>query len=194
LAVYITRRHPYKIKAGVDAAKDAKDIDYCIRCGNEAILLEKYENENRFKCSKCSYHWAVAVGTELKGRKKNTGKNKSGILIRDMSKKDKEQKKKEDTETVNTAEEIQEIVKVIREGFAQKKVLTFEYEAQKSGKSTRSVEPYKLEIRNNELILWAYCLTGEGIRVFKLGNIKNILQSDFTYEPKWEIVDSVKDV
>jgi predicted DNA-binding transcriptional regulator YafY/ribosomal protein S27AE len=183
------------MNAAKEAAKTATDVDYCIRCGNDAVLLEKYENENRFKCSKCSYQWAISTGTKME--KPRSKKAQKGITVRDMSRKDESKPnlfEKAKTEvSVNTPEEIKELVKVIKEGLKNKKILNFDYDSKKNGKSSRSVEPYKLEVKNNEIILWAYCLSGEGIRVFKLGSIKNISQADFTYEPKWEIVDSIKD-
>ena len=58
--------------------------------------------------------------------------------------------------------------------------------------TSRNVEPYKLVRNGNgDVIVYAYCLDKEGIRTFKLHNVSDLVLQDYTFTPRWDIVDQV---
>lgn len=62
-------------------------------------------------------------------------------------------------------------------------MVEIKYKDSKGNVSTRMVEPYKLD--QNEF--WAYDPEKEGIRHFKLKNIKALKPAKATYEPRWSV-------
>jgi hypothetical protein len=188
----------YKGKNHISKALQHQELGTisCPHCGAQADVTDTKEDRITYRCSGCE---AIIIQTvspvDIKTKKAQKKKRDEfrAIQVRERS----EKKKGDKQEGPLKKEESQEnrdipspTVPVIQGAMKHKRVLTIEYVSSKGSKSTRSVEPYKLEKnRKGEIVLWAYCHEGEGIRQFKLKGIVAADKSDYEYEPRWPIED-----
>lgn len=150
--------------------KDDPNTTMCV-CGREAELKKEYPRKRIYECSFCD---AVSV----------VPKNSSEVS---KSKKEEKQKEKDFTKNVSKNEK----VNVLRKHMTNLEMIDFEYISKNGTKSSRTVEPYKLDVKNGEIYLWAFCSAGEGIRMFKLSGIRKIASSGFNYKPRYPLEDNV---
>lgn len=66
----------------------------------------------------------------------------------------------------------------LKHAILQQSIVTFAYYNSEGGKSFRSVEPMQLYFKSNSWYLKAYCLTKQGLRLYKLSRIKTLVISD----------------
>jgi len=144
--------------------------DFCPICFATGHELKRTVQFIRYECDKCKHKWDVNPFYEEKIKKS------PGILIRDKS--DKKIEHKEDTQQNEIRNiDVEQIKKIIEEAIAEKKLVQFDYIKQDQ-KENRLVQPYRLEVRKNELSLFCHDLDQDGIRLFKLCNIENISIKD----------------
>jgi hypothetical protein len=89
-------------------------------------------------------------------------------------------------------ETIHSMVDVIRKAMENSQILSFTYTAAK-GQGFRSVEPYKLTVKGADIVLFAHDLEGDGIRIFKLGNMSGAELQEYAFNPRHQIEDKLKD-
>lgn len=194
MTVFFTRRHQNVRELGKKEAKDAPGSSTCPHCGAQTNLIEKYPDKEVYKCSECD---ATNTYTISPARIKKVKKSPNGpnvIMVRDRS---KERVKEDKPSSPTEVEELEESptvenLNLVRESMLQKKVVEFSYISSKGKKSARRVEPYKLTTdKKGNLVLYAYCLDGEGIRRFTLGSISKLTLSEDEYEPRWNLEDEI---
>jgi len=78
-------------------------------------------------------------------------------------------------------EALSEKLSQVREAIETTKRMTFSYANVQGEVSRRSVEPVKLILKSNNWYLFAYCLTKEAYRVFKLGRIADLRVLETTF-------------
>lgn len=162
----------------------------CPSCGKMADAVQTSDDRTVYKCSHCK---AENTYTHpITSPKKKVNEEKLGVLtLRNTEKKDEKPKKEEKPEdTKKESAEIGERITNVRKGMKESKLVQFVYMDKSGKKSTRLVEPYKLmRDKAGDLILYAYCLDGQGIRVFKLAHTANVAVQDYTYVPRWPTED-----
>jgi predicted DNA-binding transcriptional regulator YafY len=148
-------------------------------------LIEKGDGRQVFVCVKCHATSTFADLSSLT-EKKTKEIRLGAITLRDKSierQKPNNSKSKE----VNI-----ELLNVIRAAMSGAKLLQFGYGNDKQI-IQRTVEPYKLaQDGSKNIILYAYCTEGEGIRIFKLSKMVDAKLMEYGYKPKWEIEDKLK--
>lgn len=193
MAVLFSRANKQKKKQAQQSASGLEDEIFCPNCGYEAKLIEIYKDRKVYKCTKCM---EISTYTILPDKPNKTNKHKGkqkeipGIIIRDRSKekeKDKKEHTKEDSDPPTT------MLQEIERGMESTQILSFEYVTKDGKKSMRRVEPYKItKDASGNIILYAFCLEGGGIRVFKLNGMKNIKSMEYTFKPRWPIENEIK--
>lgn len=69
---------------------------------------------------------------------------------------------------------IQPYLKIIRSALRENKLLVFEYVAHHGSKTTRTVEPYQLVLKDNHWYLQGYCYKRTDFRLFRLSRMSNL--------------------
>ena len=191
--IYRKHRHPHLISAGRAAARGETSTFNCPTCGSVSKMVEKYKDRATYKCNACGELSTFTINPGDVKKLHKTQKNPTGILVRDRSKENKT--KNIETKPQEKVEgNIKENLNNIREGMKKRSNLMFEYIGKNGDKTLRDVEPYKLIVsKKGELILYAYCTVGKGIRTFKLNNIKGVEVSQTEFKPRWVLEDKIKD-
>ena len=189
------------------SAKEASEKK-CPHCLYPMELVEQQEDRIVCKCENCGatniFTFSPDEIERAKGKKPKT-KKFSTFTLRDKSQKSKKKKKPEikegppkpvdpdqKPENVHEDEAVQRIA-TIREGMQKQQVLTFEYVSSKGMRTSRAVEPYKIERnKKGEIVLWAWCQEGEGIRQFKLHGVSGVEISGYPYKPRFDVEDKLK--
>ena len=190
--IYRKKRNPHIVAAGKAAARGELLTCDCPKCGNEAKVVEKHKDRATYKCVGCNELSTFTIAPDDVVKVPRTKKSTPGILIRDRSK-EKNTTVDENVETEEITDNIETNLNTIREGMEKRSNLLFEYAGKDGNKTLRDVEPYKL-MRNKkgELMLYAYCIAGNGIRTFKLSSIKSMSVSETEFKPRWIIEDNIK--
>jgi predicted DNA-binding transcriptional regulator YafY len=76
-----------------------------------------------------------------------------------------------------------EVLRVIQEGAAKKKRITFNYSDNNGKLTVRTVEPYEIK----GILLYAYCIERQGIRGFKLSQMTYPSVTKESFEPRFEV-------
>lgn len=164
--VYITPKRRKKEKL----LDNCNTTDFCPICFATGYEIKRTVQFIKYECEKCKHKWDVNPFYEEKIKKT------SGIVIRDKS--DKKVEHKENVvQNLVVNKDINQIKQIIEEAIDEKKLVQFDYTKQDQ-KENRLVQPYRLELRKNELSLFCYDLDNDGIRLFKLANIENITIKD----------------
>lgn len=191
MTIYYWRSGQNVRKHGEEKAKSSPGTSTCPSCGKPSDLIEKYDDRDVYKCTGCG---ATNTFTVSPAKMKKVKKSKEGpnyIVVRDKS---KEKKQKESVTVVEEIEEpdVMETVSTLRESMLEKKVIEFDYVAVSGKESSRKVEPYKLSRdRHGNVILYAYCVKGKGIRRFNLRGMTFLNISDEEYVPRWKMEDEL---
>jgi hypothetical protein len=168
-----------------------KETQTCPECKKGKLELQDVgKDRNSYKCKSCKATVIFTGGPKQQKTDKN--KRLSLLTVRDRSpQKSKDEKQDSELDPVNKAI----MLHTIRKGMTEHTILNFEYIASDGNKSSRSVEPYKLtKNKYGEIILFAYDLEKDSIRVFKLGGMGDIEKQEYTYKPRWDVEDKlVKD-
>lgn len=159
---------------------------HCPSCGGHLIASKSLNNEPSSKCQSCGAEVSVTQGGPSKGPPRATG----GIIVRDMSgtKGKKQSSAGAKPATVSPAD-VSATTKLIRQAMTEKKVLSFSYRDAVGNVTFRQVEPYKLEVRNGQLVLFGFCLEKGAIRTFNISSMFLGKLETYTYEPKWPVED-----
>jgi hypothetical protein len=159
----------------------------CPSCREQLTISESGVDRDTFVCEKCK---SISTFTKLPDIIKKEKVTELGMLkIREQPKKEKP---KEGADNKPTATD--EIIVGIRECLSTNNLASFYYTATDGTTKLRNAEPYKLmKDKNGEIIMYAYDLDGEGIRVFKLRAMTRFAKQDFTYKPRWEIEDKLEE-
>jgi len=164
----------------------------CPGCGGPLSFVETSNNRDTFFCEKCDS--TVSFGKSVDQITKNK-KSKKMNLITLRERPAKHSKEKSVVDDVHADAPPQgKPVEAIRAAMGSKSVVDFAYYS-KGAKdpSSRSVEPYKLTMNSaGEIILYGYDLDAGSIRIFKIGRMRGIEKSVFTFTPRWDIVDKLK--
>lgn len=173
----------------------------CLDCGASIKEVSKKENTSVYICTRCSTQITVESKKDLKNAspksagvsRTRTGKS-GGILVRDRSKENmkKELNEKEAVQDTNQEKpkevnQVEENLKKIQASLKETKILQFTYVDSKGNKSVRSVEPYKILTKGNNVLLYGFCLEKNEIRTFSLGSIIDLDMQQFTFQPRWPI-------
>ena len=75
-------------------------------------------------------------------------------------------------------------LELIKKALQEDKLLAFEYSAHHANKTSRTVEPYQLVLKNSHWYLQSYCLKRSDYRLFKLSRISNLNIQDETFLPR----------
>lgn len=88
----------------------------------------------------------------------------------------------------------------IKTALEERRLLSFEYVAHHGNKTTRTVEPYQLVLKNNHWYFQGYCHKRNEFRLFKLSRISNLKMKKETFtprefqEPRLDFAESFEDV
>lgn len=179
---------------GVLFEDEEKIVYRCGICKGEASITkeERALNSGSKKKPKDSYLDKYIKLRDRSKEKKNIDEEqhkteKTGALDESTNKKEEEQTEEKKPEG------IPDKVRNIKDGMDNKKIIAFQYVSKSGKKSTRAVEPYKIEkdARGN-IILWAYCTEGEGIRRFVFSSMSKISNTKYDFKPKWPIEYKLK--
>lgn len=186
---------PFKKLLAERAAEGNKEFQKCPNCPGDAKLIAKYNDRSTYKCNKCG---AECTYTKLPERMLESKKDSDlhAFKFRDKSKEGKVEKPKEIVKTNEKVpeEKVPPAIKTVQEGMEKRKIITFNYTSKDGKQTVRNVEPYKLSKgKDGEVILYAFCLEGEGIRAFKFKGMSNVTVQSFDYEPRWPIEDKLSE-
>ncbi|MDH6364475.1 putative DNA-binding transcriptional regulator YafY [Enterococcus sp. PF1-24] len=79
---------------------------------------------------------------------------------------------------------IQAHLKIIKEALQERKILSFDYADRHGDKTTRTVEPYQLVLKNSHWYCQGYCLKRNDFRLFKLSRMSNLEMQATTFEAR----------
>jgi hypothetical protein len=189
--MYIYRRRPaVKKNLAKEKLKQAIRDKICPSCSGQLQLLESEDDKQTYVCTKC--HDTSAFAKVPPYVEKKTKEIKLGaITLRDRSNERKyDYKNKGMSENKDVSAEI---LNTIRDAMSKSKLLQFTYRNDKQA-TQRVVEPYKLALDGSKnVILYAYCTEGEGIRIFKLGKMEGVSTTEYDYKRRWGIEDKLID-
>jgi predicted DNA-binding transcriptional regulator YafY len=79
---------------------------------------------------------------------------------------------------------IQSYLEMIKTALQESCLLSFEYVAHHGNKTTRTVEPYQLVLKNSHWYLQGYCHTRNDYRLFRLSRMSNLQIQEETFTPR----------
>lgn len=79
---------------------------------------------------------------------------------------------------------IQLYLKMIKTALQESRLLSFEYVAHRGEKTTRTVEPYQLVLKNSHWYFQGYCCRRNDFRLFRLSRISNLQIEKETFMPR----------
>lgn len=79
---------------------------------------------------------------------------------------------------------LQPYLEIIKTALQESKLLTFEYADQHGNKTVRSVEPYRLVLKNSHWYIQGYCLKRNDFRLFKISRISNLQLQEECFTPR----------
>lgn len=79
---------------------------------------------------------------------------------------------------------IQLYLKIIKTALQESRLLSFEYVAHRGERTTRTVEPYQLVLKNNHWYFQGYCYKRNDFRLFRLSRISNLQIEKETFIPR----------
>jgi predicted DNA-binding transcriptional regulator YafY len=197
-----------------ELAKKELKTRKCPSCRREADAVEVKDDRIVYKCSNCgAVNTHTMSGAEYKEKPKDKKHKRSAFILRDRSEEMKEPSDKSDRmegppksakdgdekeKTEETPKDVEEkppagqTIDNIRESMKDQRILTFEYKSAKGVKSSRAVEPYKIERnKKGEIVLWAWCQEGGGIRQFKLSGVSATEIQEYPFEPRFGVEDKL---
>lgn len=175
------------------AKKQAEEYERgkeCPECGGELKCTDIGKDRNTYWCSGCN---ATSTFTAAPPKAKpSAGKRMNSITLRDKSKKKNYQK--DQVAPIYTKRKTEkENLESIRSAMEKLSIMSFSYSSS-GNTSTRNVEPYKITADSSgNLVLYGYDLDSNGIRVFKLRNMASLEVQPYTYKPRWDVEDKLKD-
>jgi transposase-like protein len=191
--MYVYRkRHAIKKDLAKEKVKQALESKTCPACSGHLEPVESDKDKQTYVCTKChatNTFASLSPYVEKKSKEIKLGaitlRDRSGERAKphDYKNKVKIENKEVQTEMLNSIRTAMEGVKLLQFNYRNDKQLT-----------QRVVEPYKLALDGSKnVILYAYCTEGEGIRVFKLGKMENVMVTDYGYKARWEVEDKLDD-
>lgn len=79
---------------------------------------------------------------------------------------------------------IQLYLEIIKTALQEGRLLSFEYVAHHGNKTTRTVEPYQLVLKNSHWYFQGYCYKRNDFRLFRLSRISNLQIKEETFIPR----------
>ncbi|MBO0472460.1 hypothetical protein IGL98_002101 [Enterococcus sp. DIV0840] len=79
---------------------------------------------------------------------------------------------------------LQPFLEIIKSGMDQQRLLCFDYEDNQGRKTKRTVEPYRLVLKEISWYLQAYCIEKADFRTFKISRMLNLSLSSSTFVPR----------
>lgn len=79
---------------------------------------------------------------------------------------------------------IQLYLEIIKTALQESRLLSFEYVAHHGNKTTRTVEPYQLVLKNSHWYFQGYCYKRNDFRLFRLSRISNLQIEKETFMPR----------
>ena len=79
---------------------------------------------------------------------------------------------------------IQVYMEIIKTSILESKLLSFEYADRHGNKTTRTVEPYQLVLKNSHWYMQVYCLTRNDFRLFKISRISSLQMKEESFIPR----------
>ncbi len=79
---------------------------------------------------------------------------------------------------------IQLYLEIIKTALQESRLLSFEYVAHRGNKTTRTVEPYQLVLKNSYWYFQGYCYKRNDFRLFRLSRISNLQIEKETFMPR----------
>jgi predicted DNA-binding transcriptional regulator YafY len=73
---------------------------------------------------------------------------------------------------------------LLRKAIAKNNIIKFRYFNTAGEQSGRSVEPAQLLFKSKSWYLTGHCLKSDGFRMFKINRMKDIVVTEYTYEPR----------
>jgi len=184
--MYVFRKRS-KIKQQL-AAKKAREINkkLCPGCSTELTFVEATSDRDTFLCSKCDN--IISFGKFIDHLQKQTNDKKLNLITI------RERPAEQPEHTPQSVENSNKSIDTVRDAMEHLSVISFSYRGSKGGAPTsRSVEPYKLTSNSTgEIILYAYDLEAGSIRIFKLRNSADMQKTEYTFKPRWDVVDKLK--
>lgn len=200
MAIYLSKKRiGAKKHWGRKAAEDVSTTRTCPNCGEQADPYEIQKDRITYKCKKCRSvnTYTQMPGGDISNKKPKKSKKLGAVTLRDRSKgEDKKvvatrSKQKEDD---IDEEEFEKNIKSIQESMKDKKVLAFKYVDSKGNETARNVEPYKLTAdKKGDIILYGFCLEGNGIRTFKLKRTADCSKTEYDFKPQFPIENTIND-
>lgn len=192
MAILYKRNHPLKKALAKKQAEEFEQARECPECGGNLKLTEQGKDRNTYWCEKCNATSSFTNGPQRTKTEPRT-KKMGAITLRDKSTQRNYTKEKL-APIYQKNEKAPENLETIREAMGDSNIISFEYHAEDGNKSTRNVEPYKISRDSfGNVVLYAYDLEKDGIRVFKLKNVAEINKQPYAYTPRWDVEDKLKD-
>lgn len=156
----------------------------CPSCGGTMKVIEPGKDRDTLVCTKCGDVHTFTLAPQMAKPPKSPF---STLTLRDKS------DKKSNPSYVEPVEHQSDSLTIIREGMDKQRLLSFTYISSRGEKTARQVEPYKLtRDAKGDLVLFAYDVEANGIKVFKLGGIGNLNMQEYEYKPRWNVEDKLK--
>lgn len=191
MAILYKKNHPLKRVLAKKQAEEYEHARECPECGGDLKLTEQKKDRNVYWCSKCNANSSFTNGpkkTKTEPRTKKMG----AITLRDKS--TERNYTKEKLAPVYQKDDQPDGLETLREAMGDSVIVSFAYHDRNGDKSTRNVEPYKISRDGfGNIVLYAYDLEKDGIRVFKLKNVAGITKQPYSYKPRWDVEDKIKD-
>ena len=160
---------------------------HCPSCGGHLFDSRGLNGEIRSKCQACGAEVSATQTVPSHGPPKAT----KGVILRDMSGTNKS--KKQPANAVKPPggrpADAPATVGLIKQAMQEKKVFSFSYLDASGNATFRTVEPYKLEVKNGKLVLFGYDVEKDAIRAFNLGGVSGCQLQDYNFKPKWPVED-----
>ena len=187
--IFYRRRPRHQVdlaKKGAAALQSRK----CPHCREELTLAEIGKDRDMYLCAKCG---DVATFTRLPFEEPKT-KKLNTLTLRDRTTKAyKHCESANKAASKNVPKEVNSVLKKIRKGMKESVVIGFDYEDTGGKVTERIVEPYKLTIKGGNIVLFGYDIEVQGIRIFKLCNIASVADQPYSFKPRWDVEDYLKD-
>jgi len=184
--MYVYRkRSDKKVSLARNKVREYKEERICPGCRGTLELSETGKDRATYVCSKCN-----AICTFTSYPEKQNKDTKLGLItLRDKS---PTLEKSNSVGNNNSVQNIEEELEIIRKAMKDLRLLMFDYLDRVKRKSTRTIEPYKLTVDGSgNPILFGYCSEAESIRMFKIRRMANISIQEFSFIPRWEILDKI---
>lgn len=160
----------------------------CPGCSAELSFVESTADRDTFICNKCDN--VISFGKSIDKLNKKTNDKKLNLIT--VREKPSEKSTKGTNQTVDILA-VAGYVGTVREAMDSCSVLSFLYTGSRGIDDVpRSVEPYKLTASaSGEVLLYGYDLDANSIRLFKLGGMVDMQKTEYTYVPRWDIIDKL---